>query len=92
MRTPRISTVVGGTFVIWGTVVGLERLHDNSFLTHVATGRLILAHGVPTRDPYTFTALGRPWVVESWLASVLYRGVENLASGHAGWASGNFGR
>ncbi|HEY5025387.1 MAG TPA: hypothetical protein VII76_10460 [Acidimicrobiales bacterium] len=82
MRTPRVSTVAGGTFVIWGTVVGLERLHDNSFLTHVATGRLILAHGVPTRDPYTFTALGRPWVVESWLASVLYRGLENLAGGH----------
>jgi len=82
VRTPRVSTVVGAAFVIWGTVVGLERLHDNSFLTHVATGRLILAHGVPTRDPYTFTALGRPWVVESWLASVLYRGVENLAGGH----------
>ena len=82
MRTPRVSTVAGGAFVIWGTVVGLERLHDNSFLTHVATGRLILAHGVPTRDPYTFTAHGRPWVVESWLASVLYRGLENLAGGH----------
>jgi len=82
VRTPRVSTVAGGAFVIWGTVVGLERLHDNSFLTHVATGRLILAHGVPTRDPYTFTALGRPWVVESWLASVLYRGLENLAGGH----------
>ncbi len=82
MRTPRVSTVVGATFVIWGTVVGLERLHDNSFLTHVATGRLILAHGVPTTDPYTFTALGRPWVVESWLASVAYRGLENLAGGH----------
>jgi hypothetical protein len=82
VRTPRVSTVVGATFVIWGTVVGLERLHDNSFLTHVATGRLILAHGVPTTDPYTFTALGRPWVVESWLASVAYRGLENLAGGH----------
>jgi hypothetical protein len=82
VRTPRVSTVVGATFVIWGTVVGLERLHDNSFLTHVATGRLILAHGVPTTDPYTFTALGRPWVVESWLASVTYRGLENLAGGH----------
>ena len=82
MRTPRASTVAGGAFVIWGTVVGLERLHDNSFLTHVATGRLILAHGVPSRDPYTFTARGRPWVVESWLASVLYRGLENVAGGH----------
>jgi hypothetical protein len=82
VRTPRVSTVVGGAFAIWATVVGLERLHDNSFLTHVATGRYILAHGVPTRDPYTFTALGRPWVVESWLAEVLYRGLENLAGGH----------
>jgi hypothetical protein len=82
VRTPRVSTVVGGAFALWATVVGLERLHDNSFLTHVATGRYILAHGVPTRDPYTFTALGRPWVVESWLAEVLYRGLENLAGGH----------
>jgi len=82
VRTPRVSTVVGATFVIWATVVGLERLHDNSFLTHVATGRLILTHGVPTTDPYTFTARGRPWVVESWLASVVYRGLENLAGGH----------
>jgi hypothetical protein len=78
-----VATVVGGAFALWGTVVGLQRLHDNSFLTHVATGRYILAHGVPTRDIYTFTALGRPWVVESWLAEVLYRGLENLAGGHA---------
>jgi len=82
VRWPRVSSVVGGSFVIWGVVVGLERLHDNSYLTHVATGRLILAHGVPTTDPYTFTALGRPWVVESWLASVLYRVVEDVAGGH----------
>jgi hypothetical protein len=82
VRWPRVSTVVGGAFALWGVAVGLERLHDNSFLTHVATGRLILAHGVPTTDPYTFTASGRPWVVESWLASVLYRVVEDAAGGH----------
>ncbi len=82
MRSPRVSTVAGGAFALWGLAVGLERLHDNSYLTHVATGRYILAHGVPTTDPYTFTALGRPWVVESWLASVLYRLVELGAGGH----------
>jgi hypothetical protein len=82
VRWPRVSTVVGGAFALWGVAVGLERLHDNSFLTHVATGRLILAHGVPTTDPYTFTASGRPWVVESWLASVLYRVTEDGAGGH----------
>jgi hypothetical protein len=68
--------------VLWGLAIGLARLHDNSFLTHVATGRLILAHGVPSSDPYTFTAHGHPWVVESWLASVLYALVERAAGGH----------
>jgi hypothetical protein len=77
-----VSTVVGAAFVLWGVAIGLVRLHDNSFLTHVATGRLILAHGVPTTDPYTFTAHGRAWVVESWLASVLYAGVENAWRAH----------
>ena len=82
MRSPRVSTVFGGAFALWGLGVGLLRLHDNSYLTHVATGRLILAHGVPTTDPYTFTAHGRPWVVESWLASVLFGVVERAAGGH----------
>jgi hypothetical protein len=82
VRAPRVSTVVGAAFALWGLAVGLIRLHDNSFLTHVATGRLILAHGVPTTDPYTFTAHGHPWVVESWLASVLYGLVERAGGGH----------
>jgi hypothetical protein len=81
-RWPRGSTVLGAAFVVWGVAIGLVRLHDNSFLTHVATGRLILAHGVPTTDPYTFTAHGHPWVVESWLASLLYALVERADGGH----------
>ena len=82
MRSPRVSTVAGGAFALWGLGVGLERLHDNSYLTHLATGRFILAHGVPTTDPYTFTAHGRPWVVESWLAEVVYRVVEMAWGAH----------
>lgn len=55
----------------------LQPLHDNSFFTHLATGRLILDHGsVPTTDPYTFTAAGEPWVVQSWLVSVAYATAE----------------
>ena len=56
-----------------GWLIGLRPLGDNSFLTHLATGRLILDTGaVPSADPYTFTAEGEPWVVQSWLASVAY--------------------
>jgi hypothetical protein len=60
-------------------MIGLRPLVDNSFFTHLATGRIILERGaVPSADPYTFTAHGEPWVVQSWLASVLYATVEAL--------------
>jgi hypothetical protein len=76
---PTLSTVLGVGLGVWGLYLGLARLADNSFLTHLATGRLILLEGsIPTGDPYTFTASGEPWVVQSWLASVLYAVVERL--------------
>jgi hypothetical protein len=65
--------------VVAAVGVGLRPMSDNSFLTHLATGRLILSTGsVPSSDPYTFTAHGEPWVVQSWLASWLYATVEAL--------------
>jgi hypothetical protein len=62
--------------------VGARRLGDNSFFTHLATGRLITDHWhVPSTDPYTFTAKGTGWVVQSWLPSTAYALVEDLAGG-----------
>lgn len=56
-----------------------QPLNDNSFLTHLATGRLILDRGaVPSVDPYSFTASGEPWVVQSWLVSVLFAWAERV--------------
>ena len=69
---PVVSFLFGCAFAVWGLRIGLDRLSDNSFLTHLATGRLILEHGVPRSDPYSFTATGEPWVVQSWLASLIY--------------------
>lgn len=56
-------------FAVGGAAIGLRPVSDNSFFTHLATGRLILADGVPSADPYSFTALGEPWTVQSWAAS-----------------------
>jgi hypothetical protein len=79
VRPPALSAVVGLAITVFGgLVIGLERLGDNSFLTHLATGRLILDGGIPRVDPYSFTAAGEPWVVQSWFASVLYAGAERL--------------
>jgi hypothetical protein len=71
--------VAGSAFVLVALVLGLRPLSDNSFLTHVATGRLLLEGGIPRADPYTFTAAGHPWVVQSWLASLVYGLVDRWA-------------
>lgn len=78
---PSLAGVVGLAVALWGLLIGLAPLVDNSFLTHLATGRLILDQGIPTADPYSFTAQGEPWVVQSWLASVLYGVMDALAGG-----------
>ena len=63
-----------------GLRLGMESLHDNSFFTHLATGRLIFDTGaIPKADPYSFTAFGEPWTVQSWGASVIYAAVEDVA-------------
>ncbi|MGI8840415.1 MAG: hypothetical protein ACR2F8_06510 [Caulobacteraceae bacterium] len=50
---------------------------------HVAAGRWILAHrAVPLVDPFSYTALGRPWVAHEWLSEVLMA----LAWRAAGWS------
>ena len=59
--------------------IGLAPLSDNSFLTHLATGRIIVDDWhIPRSDPYSFTAGGEPWVVQSWLASTVYGLAEDL--------------
>jgi hypothetical protein len=59
--------------------IGWRPIVDNSFFTHLATGRLILEDGIPRSDPYSFTVPGRAWVVQSWLASTFWGAVERMA-------------
>lgn len=72
-----LGTVLFLLTMAWAAGVASYALTDNSFLTHLATGRLILDEGsVPTTDPYTFTAPGVDWTVQSWLPSIAYAGAE----------------
>ncbi|MDH4170473.1 MAG: hypothetical protein OEW42_12880 [Acidimicrobiia bacterium] len=60
-----------------GLLAGLAPFNDNSFFTHLTTGRGIVdSLSVPHTDPYTFTSAAEPWVVQSWLASALYGGLD----------------
>ena len=67
-------------FALGGWRAGLSRLSDNSFFWHLRTGRLILDHGIPHSDPYSFTATGRRWVAQSWLAEALYGAVDGWSA------------
>lgn len=82
LRPPTAAAVVGGAAALWGLAIGLRPMGDNSALTHLGTGRYILDHGVPGRDPFSFTAADLPWTVSSWLASVGMALAERLDEDH----------
>src|SRR5437879_6408842 len=66
---------------VFGFRLGARPLHDNSMLTHIRTGVDIAKSGhIPRTDPYSFTAHGHAWVVQSWLAEWLY-GLAERAGG-----------
>lgn len=73
--SPTPATFIWLFALAWGLRIGLQPLSDNSMLTHVATGRIIFDTGFPHSDPYLFTAHEPSWVVQSWLASVIYWGL-----------------
>ncbi len=63
--------VVVVTAALVGLRLGLVPIKDNSAFTHLATGIGMVADGwlpkIPRVDAYSYTALGRDWVVQSWL-------------------------
>lgn len=76
---PTLGRVCAVAAVVVGFVVGLRPLGDNSWMTHLATGRLMLEDGIVRADPYTYTSAGEPWIVQSWLASLVYALVDAVA-------------
>ena len=74
-----LGGVVGLVVALVGMFIGAQRISDNSFLTHLATGREMIAHGFVHHDVFTWTSQGREVVVQSWLASLTYGVIDNLA-------------
>jgi len=68
---------------LFGLLIGTRSIGDNSMLTHLRTG-LTMARGggIPRRDPYSFTALHHPWVVQSWLAEASYGWLQRIGGLH----------
>lgn len=72
-RAPSIESLFVATFTLLGLRLGLRRLGDNSLFLHLRTGiDMVRTGSIPRVDPYSFTARGRPWVVQSWLPEATY--------------------
>lgn len=76
---PTLEALFVATFALLGLRLGLRPLGDNSLFIHLRTGlELVRTGDVPRADPYSFTAAGDPWVVQSWLASLVYGVAERV--------------
>jgi len=78
-------------FLTLGLPIGLastaRTFGDGDTAWHVALGRWIVGHGrIPTTDPFSFTAFGKPWVAMEWPADLIMAGTWQLA-GYAGLAA-----
>ena len=76
---PSLEGLVAGAYGLSGLIYGSRPIGDNSAFTHIRTGiDMFAGHGIPRRDPYSFTALGEPWIVQSWFMSFLYGAAHRL--------------
>ena len=58
--------------------LGLFPTLDPDLGIHLKTGELILKHGIPHADVFSFTALGAPWMVHEWLCDIFLRILYNF--------------
>lgn len=72
-RAPRLESLFVAAFVLFGFRLGALPIGDNSMFTHLRTGiDMVHGKGIPRVDPYSFTAHGTAWVVQSWLPEWTY--------------------
>ncbi|MBV8386727.1 MAG: hypothetical protein JO155_08060, partial [Acidimicrobiia bacterium] len=68
-RAPGLEPLFIAAYALFGFRLGARSIGDNSMFVHLRTGMDMVRNGaIPRRDPYSFTAHGHPWVVQSWFA------------------------
>jgi hypothetical protein len=78
-RAPKLESLFVATFVLFGFRLGVRPITDNSMLTHLRTGvDMVGGSGIPKEDPYSWTARGTDWVVQSWFPEWTYGWMERF--------------
>lgn len=81
VRRP-LDRLFAAAFALVGLALGARPIGDNSTFVHLRTGIDIVAgRGIPRVDPYSATAAGTKWVVQSWLPAVAYGVAHRLDHG-----------
>jgi hypothetical protein len=79
LRAPGLEGLFLATYALFGFRGGAAQINDNSMFLHMRTGFGIVATGsIPRSDPYSITAHGHGWVVQSWLAEWTYGWLNRL--------------
>ena len=82
LRAPRLESLFVAVLVLFGFRLGVRPIADNSMFTHLRTGvDMVAGEGIPRVDPYSYTAAGRHWVVQSWLPEWTYGWAHRLGDG-----------
>ena len=78
-RAVTVESLVVVILGIFGFRLGARPINDNSMFTHLRTGVDMVRSGhIPRADQYSWSALGHPWVVQSWLAEWSYGVLQQL--------------
>ncbi|HUR23345.1 MAG TPA: hypothetical protein VMZ73_05675, partial [Acidimicrobiales bacterium] len=73
LLAPRMEALFTAAVVLFGFRLGARPIGDNSAFTHLRTGIDMARTGaIPRVDPYSYTAAGEHWVVQSWLPEWTY--------------------
>src|SRR5438067_7842484 len=79
VRAPSLEPLFVATLGLFGFRLGARSIGDNSMFVHLRTGIDMARTGaIPRRDPYSFSARGHRWVVQSWLPEWTYGWVYRL--------------
>jgi hypothetical protein len=78
-RAPSLESLFVAALVLFGFRLGVLAISDNSMLTHLRTGvDMVSGAGIPRVDPYSFTAGGSDWIVQSWVPEWTYGWLHRL--------------
>ncbi len=70
-----LGALLGGALAL----MAARPLVDNSFLTHLATGRILLSEGVPSSNPFLYSSTAFP--IPSWWWSAVLGAVDAVSGG-----------